>query len=279
MKRWIVLTLVIGLAACAGEPTSPDFADAPDTPDLTLQADAHTGNGFPQGAHDYKLNIIGVPHGKTADMDDNNGRRIFVLLNGGETVTNAGGKWKTDTDYWKQDSRVNKILLVEGDGYGVLDANATDKDGAQFMLPDPCVGDDSTDGCTPVYDVYARALGTPNGKAIVTTCADEDGDGYDDYDDIWCGSNQLEVERKAGRSKAELVNDELLRMVVTIDPTSDPELYNCVNGDPLDTDVSALAPSSYDVYLFDRCFENYFWNFDNNGLKLLELRFYAVPAV
>jgi hypothetical protein len=276
MKRLIVMTLLVGLAACAGEPTSPDMADVADTPDLTLLADAHTGNGFPQGAHDYKLNIIGVPQGKTAAMDDNNGRRIFILLNGGETVTDAGGKWKTNTDYWKQDSRVNKILLVEGSDFGVLDANATDKDGAQFMLPDPCLGDDSTDGCTPLYDVYARALGTPNGKAIITTCADEDGDGYDDYDDIWCGANQLEVERKAGRSKAELVNDELLRMVVTIDPLTDPELYGCVKYNDFQADVSLDSAETFDVYLFDRCFENYFWNFDNNGLKLLELRFYHV---
>lgn len=276
MKRLIVMTLLVGLAACAGEPTSPDMADVAETPDLTLQADAHTGNGFPQGAHDYKLNIIGVPQGKTAAMDDNNGRRIFVMLSGGETVTNAGGKWKTNTDYWKQDSRVNKILLVEGSDFGVLDANATDKDGAQFMLPDPCLGDDSTDGCSPLYDVYARALGTPNGKAIITTCADEDGDGYDDYDDIWCGSNQLEVERKPGRSKAELVNDQLLRMVVTIDPLTDPELYGCVKYDDFQADVSLDSAESFDVYLFDRCFENYFWNFDNNGLKLLELRFYHV---
>lgn len=32
----------------------------------------------------------------------------------------------------------------------------------------------------------------------------------------------------------------------------------------------------HDVWLFDDCFENYFWNYDNHGLKLLELRFYAV---
>jgi hypothetical protein len=29
------------------------------------------------------------------------------------------------------------------------------------------------------------------------------------------------------------------------------------------------------VYLFDDCFQNYFWNYDNNGLKLMELRFYS----
>jgi hypothetical protein len=29
------------------------------------------------------------------------------------------------------------------------------------------------------------------------------------------------------------------------------------------------------VSLFNSCFQNYFWNYDNNGLKLLQLRFYA----
>ena len=41
------------------------------------------------------------------------------------------------------------------------------------------------------------------------------------------------------------------------------------------TDATDGLPDQYTVYLFDRCFENYFWNYDNNGLKNLELRFYA----
>ena len=38
-----------------------------------------TGNGAPSGAH-YNLNIIGVSKDKSADMDGNNGHRIFVPL-------------------------------------------------------------------------------------------------------------------------------------------------------------------------------------------------------
>jgi len=38
-------------------------------------------------------------------------------------------------------------------------------------------------------------------------------------------------------------------------------------------------PDSYDVYLFDRCFQDYFWNYDNSDLKNLELRFYWEPTV
>ena len=32
------------------------------------------------------------------------------------------------------------------------------------------------------------------------------------------------------------------------------------------------------VNLFDTCLQNYFWNYDNNGLKLLQLRFYPASA-
>ena len=32
---------------------------------------------------------------------------------------------------------------------------------------------------------------------------------------------------------------------------------------------------SVTVSLFNNCFQNYFWNYDNNGLKLLQLPFYA----
>ena len=53
--------------------------------------------------------------------------------------------------------------------------------------------------------------------------------------------------------------------------TSLPELAACIDKG---NDATDGEPDTYDVYLFDRCFENYFWNYDNNGLKNLELRFY-----
>ena len=51
----------------------------------------------------------------------------------------------------------------------------------------------------------------------------------------------------------------------------DPELAACIDKG---NDATDGEPDSYDVYLFDRCFQDYFWNYDNNGLKNLELRFY-----
>ncbi len=261
-----------GLAACValvGVVACQDPQQVPTEPQtVSLKLDS---NGYPQGSHDYQLNIIGVPKDKSADMDNNNGRRIFVRLNGGETVTNPGGKWKPGKS-WDDLDKINKILLLPGD-YQVADANATDDDGALFYLPDPCEGDDVADGCDPTYSVYARALGTPGGSATITTCADEEGDGFDTSDDVWCGLNGVTIERKPGKPKADDVTDNLLKMVITVDPDLDPELSYCLGTeDTPDVDDPAVQ---YDVWLFDACFENYFWNYDNNGLKLLQVRFYS----
>jgi hypothetical protein len=215
-------------------------------------------------------------------MDDNNGRRIFVQLQSTNTVTSPGGK-----NNQLAFSKVNHIYLCNStngendvssplcDNYwqtnfnqfGVLDANATDANGAIFALPDPCADADPTTACSPTYKIYARAHGKPGGNATITTCADETGLGFDGTDDIWCGSNGINMEAKGGQKAIE-ITDNLLRMTITVDETTDPGLAACL-GD------NQVGPEVETVYLFDNCLENYFWNYDNNGLKLLELRFYS----
>ena len=265
-------------AACDDQPTEPE-AQAQFKPDKL-------GNGYPSTQFDYKVNIIGVPQDKSADMDNNNGRRIFVMLNGGQEVTDKGGK----NNHLKT-SDVNKIYLCNStngendynkDGrcdawrtdnpgeFGVIDANATNSDGALFGIPDPCAGVDSTDGCAPKYAIWARAK-AGSGSATITTCAEEE---YDypvaDDDDIWCGDNGITLTKRSDRQAVE-VTDALLYMGITLDGTED-DLQNCIEGT---RDVNYTGSTDYDIYLFDRCFENYFWNYENNGLKNLELRFYS----
>ena len=120
MKRFLAIGLATAALAVLGSATA------------VFATHGITGNGAPNGAH-YNLNLIGVGD-KSADMDGNNGHRIFVKLSG-----------KT------------KILLIEGDSFKVLDANGTDGDSAKFQLPNP---DPDGDGKT-VYSVFARALGKP----------------------------------------------------------------------------------------------------------------------
>jgi hypothetical protein len=271
-----LLAAVAFIAACSDAPTTPAKASALAGPSKTL------GNGFPEGGHDYRLNIIGVPKDKTASMDNNDGRRIFVQLQSDNVVTAPGGK-----NNQLAFSKVNHIYLCNStngendvssplcDNYwqtnfnqfGVLDANATDANGAILALPDPCADADPTTACTPSYRIYARAHGKPGGNATITTCADETGLGFDGTDDIWCGSNGINMEAKGGQKAIE-VTDNLLRLTITVDETTDPGLAACL-GD------NQVGPEVETVYLFDNCLENYFWNYDNNGLKLLELRFYS----
>lgn len=149
-----------------------------------------------------------------------------------------------------------KILLAEGDFYQVLDANGTDGNGAKFQLPNP---DPDNNGVTE-YSVYARALGKPGGKADMTTCATSDPgpDGkYGSEDDvIECSVNVLHIERTKGKQKFVNVSKELLYIYVDLDGDGKAERYN----------------------LFSDALQDYYWSYDNQGLKLLQLRFYEITT-
>ena len=174
------------------------------------------GNGFPSGAH-YNLNLIGTGD-KDADMKGNKGHRIFVPLNG-----NA------------------KIYLQEGD-FRVIDANGTDGDGAKFQLP---AADADCDGYSD-YSVYVRELGAPGGSAVMTTCLE------DEFGEVYCSSESVELERKKGKSTARNVSKELLTVLI-YDEDRDRWIRTPLFGD--------------DSY-------GYLWDYNNNGLRLAQLRFY-----
>jgi hypothetical protein len=278
------------------------------------------GNGYPVGGHDFLLNIIGVPKDKTAALDDNNGRRIFVRLYGGQPVCVTDEDWaayqdllgvpveeQTENPYactaeewenalnggrgkvtggWDGLDKVNKILLTPNtDGlFGVLDANATDRDGAEFTMPD----DVATE-----YRVYARALGKPGGSAAMTLCANETEETADDINgdeivdiETWCSINQAVLTRDRGRPVTEDVTSALFTLTVLVDndDVKDVALTTClIEGGlidaPLDGDPLTDDPLQYaDVPVFHACFEDYFWNYDNRGLKLLQLRFFQVQS-
>lgn len=137
-----------------------------------------------------------------------------------------------------------KISLTEGT-FQTLDGNCTDGK-ANFQLPNP----DPENTGTTTYSVWARALGKPGGKSTMTTCA------YDEFDVEWCSTEQLISVRGTGKSTFTDVSRYLLYMYVDLDADGTAERYNIFNDALLD----------------------YFWNYDNSGLKLLQLRFYEVPS-
>lgn len=198
-----------------------------------LPAPASAGNGAPSGAH-YNLNIIGVENAKNANMDSAAGNVIFVDLGRNSTVT-------------------TKIMLEQSASageYAVLDKNGTDGE-ATFSLPAP-----------GTYSIWARPLGTPGGKATMTTCA-EDVAGNGDVTDEVCSTENEVFVRGTGKSSFRNVTTNLTTIFI------DEEL-----------DAAAVeACGDTQVSLFDPCLEGYFWKYDNNGLRLLQIRIYEEATI
>jgi len=228
------------------------------------------GNGAPSGPH-YNLNILGVSNAKTQPLTGTDRHTIFVAL---------GAKTGAPTR--------SKIYLYQGEDFNVCDGNAFDaaidcagnpignNTGAVFQLPCnlnlelggadallPCDG-----GAEDHYAVYARALGQPDGSAVITTCATDksDADGDGNSTEILCSTeNTLDVlTRKAGQPLFQNVTQELTSLVACIDTDPDPT-------------VEDLFCTRY--ALFRDEFEDFFWAYDNNGLRLAQLRFYRLDDI
>jgi hypothetical protein len=165
------------------------------------------------------------------------------MTGGGNVIFVSLGDKRTNTTV------TTKILLEQSASAGlfeVIDKNGTDGE-ATFSLPLP-----------GTYTVWARALGTPGGQAKITTCATDITDAPA-AGDICSTQNEVFV-RGTGKSSFRNVTTALT--TIALDPTADA--------------AAVLACGGATVSLFDPCLEGYFWQYDNTGLKLLQVRFYAV---
>jgi hypothetical protein len=184
----------------------------------------------------YNLNILGKEECPTDPMTNGNGHVIFVLLNGGDAATNLNNKLSGTI------SKVNKIYLQQAPDastFAVLDGNACDANGALFELPNPTNG----------YSIWARALATPGGSATMTTCATDPTTG-----EIVCSTMNVLLTRTKGQSTFANVTTQLTTM----------------------TFVDPATGKTVTVSIFDPSLIDYFWNFQNNGLRLAQLRFYPL---
>ncbi|MFM8310383.1 MAG: hypothetical protein ACKOAZ_00630 [Ilumatobacteraceae bacterium] len=127
-----------------------------------------------------------------------------------------------------------KILLAMG-SFSVLDGNCFDGDGAEFQLPAPGDPADSN------YTVWVRALGQPGGSATMQACFE------DTLGDTYCDPDIVNIIRRTGKSTFTNVTRELLYI-----------------------DTAEYGTTA----LFDAEGEAYWWDYNNNGLRLAQLRFY-----
>jgi hypothetical protein len=217
-----------------------------------------TGNGAPSGEH-FTLNIIGVGSDKSPNMDGG-GHVIFVAID--------------DT---------TEINLSMGDDFAVLDKNGTDGEAA-FQLPDPdldpyVVGDKGDADTDSAYSVFVRPLGKPGGFATITTCAEvveseladflskKDLKLLSSYSGAQASVEQVGqeiTERKKGKSEFTNVTAELLTIVLVV------EVEVLEDGEP--------TGETYYIYvrvpIFDDILNGEYWEYDNDGLKVLQARFY-----
>ena len=152
------------------------------------------------------------------------------------------------------------------------------KEGAVFELPcnnnlTPAIDDPDVDvleGCDvhspqASYEVYARALGKPGDdiRSTMTTCATvynaDTGN-----DDLMCSTENVVSTRTKGKSTAAEVTDELTSMVVDL----------CVAWDDINVD-DCIEWETTRIALFAGDTQDWFWNYANEGLRLLQLRFYS----
>ncbi len=215
---------------------------------LTTPVIAGGGNNAPSGPH-YNLNIIGVDNPKTSPMTDSSRHSIFVGLGSSDTKITS------------------KIYLIPGD-FAVCDGNAFDPafdclgaqiqaQGAVFQLPcNTAAPSNITCAMGTVsasYTIWARALGKPGGSAIVTTCA------TDETGAVICSTdNTMNVLiRNPGKMTFTNVTKELTTLSACY----------IQNG----TTICQTVP------LFSGGLKDFFWQYDNNGLKLAQLRLYLNP--
>jgi hypothetical protein len=167
---------------------------------------------------------------------------IHGIVQGGSASTSSNGH-----DIFVPLQGKCPIILSPG-SFQVLDANCLDGSAA-FQLPNP-VASTTTTTITTTYSVWVRALAKPGGSSSTTTCA------TDLTGALVCSTAQFVTvqTRSNGKSVFSNVSGNLLFV------------SQCINGQLTRTP------------LFSSTLQNYFWSYDNNGLKLLQLRFYQLPT-
>jgi hypothetical protein len=212
---------------------------------------AQNNNPCP-GDKEYQFNIIGVKDVKKTDMTKNDGHRIFVPFNGKTSIYMTG-----DTD-------PDTTGLQCGRNFDVLDANGTDGSATLLVPCDPLTSTNlDPDVC---FDVFATALGIPGGSASIdvvcafdATCLGCDLDGTPT-----CDQGLIDFNLQGHNGKP--VKDNITGLFrasgcIDLDPNTNP---GCTTGD--------IRFSNEWIFNISQLL-SYFWDYDNHGNKVEQIRF------
>ena len=130
----------------------------------------------------YSVNIIAFENCPRAE----NAQRIAVLADFVDEVQTG--------DTWVELDRRNKIFLVPGDDFRVLDSLACDSNGAILRVP-PATGDD--------FQVWVRLVGKPDSSISAYLCRKESDT---DPDTILCSATQYTRTRLTGKGQPAFTN-------------------------------------------------------------------------
>jgi hypothetical protein len=131
------------------------------------------------------------------------------------------------------------------------------------------------------YSVFVRPLGKPGGWATITTCADLVDSNFAgllsgkflrviNREGVFGGYASIEqvgqeiTLRETGKSQFENVTAELLTIVFKVEVDLDGDL----------TTTDDVIIEYVRVPIFDDILANEYWEYDNDNLKLLQVRFY-----
>jgi hypothetical protein len=158
----------------------------------------------------------------------------------------------------------------DSDGDGVVEDNGDDAELDELVRCNMAVDENGQE--VPVdpdfdivptanYQVWARALGKPGGSAVSTTCATVQGE-------LQCSLENMVLTRTTGKSIFTDVTDATTSLVIGYcqGTVSVVDNVSYCDGNVTWTRIALFAGNTQD----------WFWNFDNNGLRLAQLRFYEV---
>lgn len=150
-----------------------------------------------------------------------------------------------------------KISYVAGTEFQVLDGNCTDADGCTIEVPSDPLGD-------LCYDVYATGLGKPNaGQVIVNASCTIDGLIGSCADALLLDT--FTVDRPKGKPRRQNISD-VFRATGCIDVNA---TGFCDSGD--------LQFSNVWIFNIPQLLD-YFWDYNNTGLRLMQVRFYQTTC-